>query len=389
MKLTKDIFFQDFKIKKNTSNLKKVFNNLIKNKNEILKSLSTNYIYSFSKTFRKTHYKKFTPLRIIGIGGSILGSKAIYNFLDFKVKKKVYFIDNLTPKIENKKIKKKTLNIIISKSGNTLETISNVNILLKKNDNNIFITQNNKSYLRNLANKLKSEIIDHNNFIGGRFSVLSEVGMVPSILMGLNEKKFKQFDNLVKNKYFINSLISNVSNILFFIRKKKFNSIFINYDEKSEDFLKWYQQLLGESLGKKGKGIYPVISLMPKDNHSLMQLYLEGPKKNFFTFFSVSEKNSDKINNNRILDTYKFLKNKNLSEILRSQRKASEKVFINCKIPFRSFEVLQRSEKSLGELFTFFILETILLAKALKVNPYDQPSVELIKKKTKKILIKI
>ena len=127
---------------------------------------------------------------------------------------------------------------------------------------------------------------------------------------------------------------------------------------------------------------------MPKDNHSLMQLYLDGPQKSFFTFFSVKEKISNKIKNSTILKSFNYLKNKRFNEILDAQRRATEKVFEKKKIPFRSFQVKKRNEETLGELFTFFILETILLAECLKVNPYDQPSVELIKKDTKKILIK-
>ena len=117
--------------------------------------------------------------------------------------------------------RKKYLNLIISKSGNTLETITNANILLSKRDKNIFITENRKSYLYLLAESLKSEVIHHNNYIGGRYSVLSEVGMIPSELMGLNPSKFKQLNNLVKNKKFINSLVSNVGSILNFSKKKK------------------------------------------------------------------------------------------------------------------------------------------------------------------------
>ena len=105
----------------------------------------------------------------------------------------------------------------------------------------------------------------------------------------------------------------------------------------------WYQQLIAESLGKKSKGILPVVSSMPKDNHSVMQLFLDGFKNNFFTFFFVKENNSTKIK----------------------------------KIPFRSFEINRRDEKTLGELFCFFILETILIGNCLNINPFNQPAVEL------------
>ena len=384
--LTKNINLKEYSIKGNQSKIKTKLKNLLNKNFEVLASLKTTYKNSYKKKLI-LKLKNHSNLRIIGMGGSILGVKAIYNFLKFRITKSISFIDNLSVNNFNSQNKKKRLNIIISKSGNTLETISNTNILIKKKDVNIFITENKNNYLRNLAHKLKSEIVNHNNFIGGRYSVLSEVGMLPAELMGLNEKKFKQFNNLIKKKIFIDSLINNVSAILKFQKKKKSTSIILNYDQNSDNLFKWYQQLIAESLGKKSKGILPVISTMPKDNHSLMQLYLDGPKQNFFTFFYVVEKNKYKINNNNLLSSHNYLKNKTINQIIYSQKLATEKVFDNKKIPYRSFEILNRSEKSLGELFCFFILETILLGMAMNINPFDQPSVELIKKETKKILI--
>ena len=383
--LTKNIKFKNFKIKKNSKKIKKDLKNILLNRNAVLDSLSTNYKSSYNKkTILK--FKKFSNIRIIGMGGSILGTESIFYFLKNRIKKNLFFFNNLQSKMDTGSRKKKYLNIIVSKSGNTLETISNSNIIIKNQDKNIFITENKNNYLHLLAQKLKTEIVHHNNFIGGRYSVLSEVGMLPAELMGLNSTKFKQLNNLIKNKKFIDALVINVNNSLYFLKKKKFNSIILNYDESSESLFRWYQQLMAESLGKKGNGILPTISLMPKDNHSVMQLYLDGPKNNFFTFFHVSNKNSDKIINNKILGSHSHLKNKSLSEIIISQKLATEKVFLNKKIPFRSFEIINRNENALGELFCFFILETILIGRALKINPYDQPAVELIKKETKKIL---
>ena len=211
--------------------------------------------------------------------------------------------------------------------------------------------------------------------------------MVPAELMGLKSENFRQLNLLIKNKKFINSLIANVNSTLFYIKNKKYNSIIINYDEKSENLFKWYQQLVAESLGKKNTGLLPVVSNMPKDNHSVMQLYLDGFKNNFFTFFYVHDRNSKKINNKEIFSSHDYLKNKNLSNVVYAQKIATENIFKLKNIPFRGFEIYKRDEKTLGELFTFFILETILLGKALNLNPYDQPAVELIKKETKKLLV--
>ena len=386
--LTQNINFSKFGANKNYFKTKIFVKKTLKkySKDKFFQSLSNRYIYSFSKK-KILKYKKFNNFNIIGIGGSSLGIEAIYNFLSFKIKKKFNFYNNIDSNKFLQKKKIKSLNIIISKSGNTLETIANFNILNNKK-NNLFISEKSNNYLRKLANKLKCEVLEHRNYIGGRYSVLSEVGMLPSILMGLKEEKFKNFDNLIKNTNFIDGLIDSVSSTIFYIKNKKFNSIILNYDERSEELFKWYQQLLAESLGKKSKGLMPIISTMPKDNHSLMQLYLDGPKNSFYTFFDVIEKKSSKINNSLILNSHNYLKNKSLLDIKLAQKKATQNVFKNKKIPFRSFDVLNRSENSLGEIFTFFMLETILLGYALKVNPFDQPSVELIKLETNKILKK-
>ena len=129
-----------------------------------------------------------------------------------------------------------------------------------------------------------------------------------------------------------------------------------------------------------------MISEMPRDNHSLMQYYLDGTQNHFFTLFFAKEKNSKKIINNSILKTHNYLKYKNLNDILYSQFCATEKVFLKKKIPFRSLIISKKNEETLGELFTFFILETILLGKAMNLNPFDQPAVELIKRDTVKFL---
>ena len=387
MKLTKNINFQNFKAKKTDKKILKLLNNIINNKNHIINSFSKSYKDSWNKKI-KLNLNKYKNFVLIGMGGSIMGSRAIYSFLKKKIKKNFYFIDNFEHNSLKNTKKKNYLNIIISKSGNTLETIANSNAILDSNVKNIFITENKQNYLRSLAYKLKSEIVDHNNYIGGRYSVLSEVGMLPAMLMGLDVKKFRNLNELIKKKSFVNSLINNVSNILDIAKKKKSNSVILNYDEKSENLFYWYQQLVAESLGKKSRGILPIISKMPQDNHSLMQFYLDGTKNNFYTFFFVKDRKYNNIKNEELLKSYHYLRDKNLGNILYEQCVATQNVFKRKKIPFRSFQIKKTDEESLGELFTFFMLETILLGKALKINPYDQPSVELIKIETKKRLLR-
>ena len=183
-------------------------------------------------------------------------------------------------------------------------------------------------------------------------------------------------------------MIQNTLCTYTFIKKRKFNSIILNYDTNSEDLFKWYQQLVSESLGKNSKGILPIISSMPKDNHSLLQLYLSGFKSNFYTFYIVEEKDTRTLNSKFLFDKFDYLKKNNTFNILNAQRIATEKIFKSKKIPFRSFYLKKRSEETLGELFCFFTLEVILLSHLLKVNPLDQPEVELVKKETFNILKK-
>ena len=387
--ISENIHYQGFvkkKIKKK-SKLQKFLSlkNLLKNY-PLLNTLTNNYTYNYDKKILNS-LKKFKEYNLIGIGGSALGTKAIYDFLNYKIKKKIHFYDNLQ---YNKipKSKKNRLNIIVSKSGNTLETISNLNLisLRQKKNKNLIITENKENILNKLAKKLKSEVIEHKDYIGGRYSVLSEVGMLPAELMSLDVKKFKVLNSLVRKKSFVNFLINNVQSVYDNILKGKKNCVILNYDEKSDNLFKWYQQLLAESLGKNGKGVFPIVSAMPKDNHSLLQLYLDGPKNNYFTFFSVKENKSNKYNKLLLTNEIEYLNNFNVSDVLSAQRIATQKVFRKNKIPFRSFEIIKRNESAIGEIFCFFILETLLLAELLKVNPLNQPSVELIKTETKNIL---
>ena len=219
MNLTKNINFKNFKINKIEKKISKILTNLLIEENQIISSFKDSYTDSWNKKILKK-YKKYKTVILIGMGGSIMGSRSIYSFLKKKIKKNFFFIDSFNHKEIKKMKKKECLNLIISKSGNTLETIANSNILINKKQKNIFITENNPNYLRSLAYKLKSEVIDHNNYIGGRYSVLSEVGMLPAMLMDLKVDKFRKLNQLIKNKIFFNALIKNVSSILTLTKKK-------------------------------------------------------------------------------------------------------------------------------------------------------------------------
>ena len=382
--ISQKIKIKNFQYKKKNKNILRILSSLLKDQSQLILSLGSKYKnnYNYKKLVNKLDKQN---VRIFGMGGSILGAKAIYDFLKEKIKKKFYFIDNIDEKTPFNK-KENFLDLIISKSGNTLETIVNINIFVKSKSKKIFLTENRNNYLSILAKELKSEIIHHNNFIGGRFSVLSETGMFPAELMGFKASNFRKLNDIIKDKKFLNSLIMNTNAILNY-SKKNYNSIIINYDSQANSLFEWYQQLVSESLGKQNKGILPIISTMPKDNHSLMQYYLDGKKNNFYTFFfsKNSPVNKTKIMKSRLLhETHNYLKDQTVNQILEKQSIATQKVFYKQKLPFRSIVVSKRDENSIGGLFCYFILETILLGRALGVNPFNQPAVELIKIETKK-----
>ena len=161
----------------------------------------------------------------------------------------------------------------------------------------------------------------------------------------------------------------------------------LNYAPQLNDFLYWCQQLMAESLGKKGKGILPIVSPAPRDHHSLMQLYLDGPKDKLFYIFSLNTNKKMKINNNIFGKNFKFAENKVLSKVVGSQKKALIKVLKRKKIPYRELSINKINEEVLGELFSYFMLETALLGKLINVNPFDQSAVEEVKIATKQYLI--
>ena len=398
--LIKTILFKNNLIKKikskNILKTKKKFWELKKDYKEkkitLLTSFEKDYKLSYSKKLVKVLRKK-KDIILVGMGGSILGAKVLYSFLKRKIKKNFFFLDNLSEKnileLNSKKFIKPAY-IFISKSGNTIETVTNMNLIIqnKKNNTKIFITEKTNNAITEIANKLKAEIIEHKNFIGGRYSVMSEVGMLPAELMNLNVKKFKNLNYLINNKNFVNRFISNVSCLYDLSKQNILNSIILNYDPDMNDLGYWYQQLIAESLGKKGKGFIPMVSIMPKDHHSLLQLYLDGPKNNFFTIFASRHQKKYRLSNYLIPKSIKYIAKKNLETILYAQRKAMENALIKNRIPFRIFYFLKKREQELGTIFTFFVLETILLSRLMKLNPFDQPAVENVKQDTKKILLK-
>ncbi len=367
----------------------KIINELTQGKNDLFKSFLPNSKYSFNFNDIKS-FKKFNTVIIIGMGGSILGAKAIYSFLRHKIKKKFIFIDNLDEsflrKIKRNYKLKRTLFLIISKSGNTIETLTNLSYFKSflKTTNTIVMSENKNNFLFNFAKNKKLNFIKHNPSIGGRYSVFSEVGMLPAFLMGLIPQKFKKnLPKLLKNKKFLSNSIKEATKL----NKKNLKTlVFFNYIPELNDFLFWSQQLLAESLGKNKKGFTPVISKAPKDHHSLLQLYLDGPRDKIFYIFSAKKTKSEKINLDFFEKKMQYLNKKSHQKVKLSQKNAFIDVLKEKKIPYREIIVKNFNEDTIGQLFLLFIFETLVISKLIGVNPFDQPAVEKVKVLTKKNL---
>tara|TARA_Y100000591_G_scaffold237185_1_gene207888 strand:- start:9 stop:647 length:639 start_codon:yes stop_codon:yes gene_type:complete len=207
--------------------------------------------------------------------------------------------------------------------------------------------------------------------------------------MGLKISRFKR--NLkkffIKNKNFY--LRESSTKLSYLILKKKMtNLVFLNYSGKLEKFLYWCQQLIAESLGKKGKGFLPIVSNVPKDHHSMLQLYLDGPKDKIFYIFNVKEKSKEKIKVKSFTRNFDFINNKSLSQIKDAQKNSLKKVLKKNGIPFREITIEKVNEETLGELFCYFMLETIMIGAISGLNPFNQDAVEQVKVLTKKELSK-
>ena len=377
--------------KNNLRKCSEIFKNLLYNKeNFFLNTLSEGYQKSlFLKriVLKKRIHKN---ILIVGMGGSVLGTKMLSSF--FGLDKNYYFLDSLNNSAVNDLIRKdlsKFSIFIISKSGQTLETLTNCNIILnnfnkrkKEISKNFIIISERSNVLFNFAKKNNILFFEHNINLSGRYSVLSEAGL---LMFNLDYKKIIQGINSVLKKDLKKNLINNAATLLTLITKSKIDThVSLIYTHNLLNYGYWHQQLLAESIGKNGKDFTPIISECPKDHHSIMQLYLDGKRNKFFTFFKTINNKIDQP----IKDYFdQKLKKNSLNNIVDAQFNATIKVFKKNLIPFRVILIDQKKPiQSFISLLVYSMLETTILCKALDLNPFNQPAVEAIKKETYSLL---
>ncbi|MCF7836541.1 glucose-6-phosphate isomerase [Candidatus Gracilibacteria bacterium] len=335
--------------------------------------------------------KQWRQVLIIGIGGSSLPARTLTAALSGKNSPEFYFLENLDPtsakRIFTKLDFKKTLVIVISKSGGTLETLANFFVVKKFLGNAwrkqvVVITESEKGFLRELAKKEKLTTFEIPAEIGGRFSILSPVGLLPAALAGANLGELLDGARKADARKALNFAQLQAAE---FQRGKNITT-FCVYADTLKGFAKWWEQLLAESIGKSSKiGITPEIAVGVTDQHSKLQLWADGPNDKFFTFLGVRNFGKDFKIPNPPKD-FGFLKNKSMQQILQAEFLATTKSLVERRRPLAILEIEKIDEESLGKLAQFWMLEVYFLGKLLKVNPFSQPGVERGKILTKKIL---
>lgn len=351
--------------------------------------------------------KRFSTLVVIGMGGSILNPRTTCTLAKATEGKKIIFVDSVDPLIFEAQIAelniKDTAFLAISKSGNTLETISQLLLCLEQSHKALgsetgkhwfMLTDPHKNPLRDLAAEIGATILDHPAGIGGRYSGLSAVGLLPAAFAGLDITAMrngatKLIDDLFEQQE--NSLAAQGAALTFaFLQKNISLSVILPYISRLIPFTTWYSQIVAESLGKDGKGITPIRAVGPMDQHSQLQLFLDGPKDKLTTFISQSQHSASQAISNTYLATksFDYLNGKTLADVLRAEQQATIETLEENQCPLRHIEIEQLNEHVLGGLMMQMMLEVILLGHLMELNPFDQPAVEQGKIRTRELLRK-
>ena len=364
--------------------------NILSNKNLL------NYNIDFVKKFMngKKHFVVF------GTGGSNLGARALININNKR--NNISFFDNIDPIFFEKSFNNIDFNstgfIVISKSGTTPETLSQFGSIIQVASNNdklktlfsntLVITEFSNSPLFNIAKKNKCLLLEHNKNIGGRYSVFTNVGLVPAIIAGLDVEEiykgaFETFNDHQNYEFLKIGQIFKYQNKL-----NLNNNVIMTYSDSLYYFGKWYLQLWAESIGKNNKGITAIHSIGTTDQHSQLQLYLQGPRDKFFTFVTTDHKNKGLTINNDIFkdQNFKYFKGKKMGDLMQAEQMATLETFNINNFKFREINLNLINEKNIGSLMTGCIIETIASCVYFEVDPFNQPAVEQGKQLTKKYL---
>ena len=333
----------------------------------------------------------FDTVVVFGTGGSSLGGQALVSLAQdaYGFQKKgprLIFLDNIDPETLDRFISStnftKTGFIIISKSGNTAETICQLLTVLEVfgekyskltiADHLLVITEPKNSTLTQLADQYEFSVLDHDPNIGGRFAALSLVGLLPAMIAGLDARSILKGAQDVLDNGQGNTAVEGAAWVMTHYQKGITLSVMMPYCDRLQIFCKWYRQLWAESLGKDGKGMTPIAAYGTVDQHSQLQLYLDGPKDKMFTILATHHTNQGPQLNTSIKEFHQHT----IGDLMQAEQQATIETLVRNNCPTRVFDIADIDEQALGALMMHFILETMITAKLMKVNAFDQPAVE-------------
>ena len=406
--MSHDLYSQQFKNISAKKNSKKIQDACNKSAKTLRAEIQNSKIAAIDIIFGKDDLKQFgqfakkistfKKVLVLGVGGSSLGGKTLSAL---KFQNKLEFLESIDPTtIKNCLSKidfKNTFFLVISKSGETIETLCQALIVLDeikklkiKNfaEQFLFVTESQTNSLAKIAKKIGAEITTHPNNIGGRYSCLSVVGLLPAMIAGLDAKKIRLGAQKILENFLNKNDISNSCAIQLELYEKGFDeNVIMPYIDNLKNFTDWYRQLWAESLGKNNFGSVPINSMGTIDQHSQLQLYLEGPKNKFFTFITQKKHPHDFLLKD-LAGCETLFGKKKLSQIVEVEQVTTIEVLNKKKLPIRIFEIEELDEEVLGGLMMQMFLETILISYVKKINPFNQPAVELRKDLAKKLLKK-
>ena len=381
-------------------NIDEKISNLIE-KISSLNIISDNDLLEETTNIANDFKKNKEKIIVFGTGGSNLGARALVN-VNLNISLSLEFYDNIDPINFEKNFQninfETTGFIIISKSGTTPETLSQFSCLYQKAtdaskvqkflSNTLIITEYKESPLFTIAKENECLLLEHHKDIGGRYSVFTNVGLVPAIISGLNiNQLFNGASEVINNidkyrPYDLGKYLTCKDNAKFR------NNVLMTYSDSLYYFGKWYLQLWAESIGKQNKGITPIHSVGTTDQHSQLQLYLDGPRDKYFTFITTDHSHKGiKINDQLFQNTnIDYFKDKTMGDLMQAEQLATLETFKLNNFNFREIYMPIIDEKNLGKLLTVSIVETIASCLYLGVDPFDQPAVEQGKKLTKMYL---
>ncbi|MAU40426.1 MAG: glucose-6-phosphate isomerase [Kordiimonas sp.] len=353
---------------------------------------------------------KSSDVVVLGTGGSSLGAQALVSLKEKRFNHnhhmpRIHFPDNLGPYTMDALLAELDLSrthfLVISKSGNTAETLAqlmacmaayrDLNAGQSLSEAFTIIVQPGNSTLRRLANRWRLPILDHDAEIGGRYSILSNVGLLPAALAGLDVAAVREGANSVLQDALQSKEACEVPAVLgaaaiYHTEQKNGGNInvMMPYDCRLEMFARWHQQLWAESVGKQSKGTTPVRALGPVDQHSQLQLYLDGPNDKYYTFISSDTGGAGPVIDAMLASdpSLGYMAGRTVGDLVAAEVRATIEALTNHGRPIRHLKIKELDERRLGGLIMHFILETVIGAHLYGVNAFDQPAVEEGKKLT-------